>query len=396
MPVNEGGSIEEDLKVLDEVEQESDVEIPETDSEDSGDSDESGDDSGSDQETRDGEGDESEGDGDESEQDVKDEESIFAKVKKLAPNIFKEIPELRPIIAKERQYSEVFATPEEAKEASEKVNQFRELSDAVMAGNSSAFFNELVESDPAAYAKFAKDILPTVKKADPKMFLNMIIPHIKDILRNSMTTAKSKGDKNLYYGLGHVSKHLFGSPTIPNDNAPEVDEERAQFEKEKEEHKLSQLESFETTTATEIESALDRNILRYIDPNKVLTEKQRNAMLKDCKEELTAVTIKDRSHMDRLKTLRREAQRDGLTREASEKIKNTILARVKPLLASVSEKVRKDYAFDKRTQSRKEKKFIPSSGSSGSSEGKKINSKNVDYRNSSDLDILDGKVKYRS
>lgn len=389
-----------DEEILDEVSEDS-----KGDSEDSSESGSSDRDSGDGEESEDG--DERSSDSKEEVKEEKEEEELpgdsfdklVTSLKESDPEIFKKNPELRPILGEHRQFREVFASPEEAKEAVEQNQRFNELGEAILGGNSGKLLKELYDTDENSYTKFVEEFLPTIEKADNETFVRIIDPVFRRLLKG----ISANGGEQDKLAVKYIAKYLWGSKTgdIPQDKQQDnekVRELEAQRAKDQQNHLISNIQRFEGEVADSIETSLNTKIIKEIDPEGAYPAKIQKAMIKDVIVELNQILAKDSKHNTLMRSLRSKAQKDDFSRDARVEIVSAVLARVRTLLPSVSAKVSKDYITDKRvreqinTEGKHNKKFIPSSGSQGKNGPRKLDSKNFDksiFKTKSDEEILD-------
>lgn len=332
-----------------------------------------------------------------------DKGNVFQAIKADFPEFFKKHPEVRAIIGEHQQFASVFASPDEAAEAQKSVEIFNEFKQSVLSGDPSVLVKDLAINEPEALEKFSENFLPVLRDANPRAFVKATLPVLKNVLREISNTAKASKDEQTFYAVGYVNKALFGSPTIPEDSRPDplIEKQRKAFEDEKKQHETSKQENFKTATLTKAANLIDSIVSKGLDPEKALNDRVKAAITADTLKLVKDTVANDKPFIAKMNQLWKNARATGFTDDAKDKIIFAYLARVKPIIPGIREKVRRDYISDERakngTKVGNNKQFIPSSSTSGKSTNlKNIDPNKVDYSNSSDEDILNGKVKLKS
>jgi hypothetical protein len=323
--------------------------------------------------------------------------SLFKKVKEAAPDIFKKVPELRTILGQHKQYSDVFPSVEDAKAALEDVRNFEEIREAALSGKPGNILDELHRADKNAALKFAENFLPDVLKRSPQLYANLTAPILARVLRNVQESAKKSKNKNLYLSTKYLSEEIFESADIPefDKKDPAIEAKEKELEAKNQEIQQGVYDRFKKDTFSE---AYDRAMLLIregLDPNKVMSKRMAEAAAKDVFLEVEKIVKSDPKFRAQVDALWKAAKQNGYGREASNKIIHAYLARVKPLLPGVRHKVRVDYLGKQANQSKpvgQTKKHIPQAGNSDK-KGGPIDPRKVDFRHSSDEDIMKGRIR---
>jgi hypothetical protein len=327
---------------------------------------------------------------------------IFGELKKDYPDIFKKHPELRAIIGNEQQLSEHFPTLESAEEAVEAVSNFNKIRESALSGDPRTILGELAKADENAFVKFTSNILPALLDGAPKLYAQVTAPVLARALKNIKQSAVDSKNKNLYLAYQHISKHLFNSAETPDFEFGSLDKD-GKDDKDKKDDTVSQVEgSFIRDTLDTGERITLQIIKKDLDPNKVMTPKMFEAVAADIFRECNEIIKTDKRFAAQRQALWAEAKSKGYGRDASDRIIRAWLARVKPLIPSVRQKVSAEYLGDKRNKAelKKGKSHIPQSGGSNSDGSTKrdkdskriLNPKDVDFRNTSDEDLFEDKV----
>lgn len=332
--------------------------------------------------------------------------NLFKELKEVDPEIFKKIPGLRAAIANEQQYASIFPNVRDAQEAQETVVAFNQLRESVLSGDPKPFLDELVEADPDAAQKFVDNFLPTLNREAPAVYFKVALPIVNQTLRNVRDFAKQNGLEQLYFAVGHISKHLHGDVHGINQQEqsrpdPRIQNEKQKLDQERQEFVSSQQSSFKESVNSDIRTKLGNSIARQLDPENALPKGLRKSMIAEAMDLIDSTLAPDRRHMTYMNSLWREAHSGKYTRAASDKIVSAFLARVKTLIPSTVQKVRNDYLVsDKRNRevvnsvkNNKVKQFIPSTAPSrNAGQSKNVDPKKIDFKHTSDEDIFEDKI----
>ncbi len=334
----------------------------------------------------------------EDEEQVFEDSFTFKALKEAYPDIYKKFPGLRGRIARENEYAKSFPTVEEAKEAATELQGFKELGMSLVSGDPSKLLSELsTVNNGKSLEKLAKNFLPTLSEVNPTLFTATIVPYVNRVLREAQSAAKRQGNSNLYHAVQHLSNFLHDDPNVPEDREknPEIERERKELEDRENKFINKQVVDFKRSTYKVTETKIINQIERGLDPENVLSEKQKMAVIRDTFDEINEVVRKDERFMNSIRSMFKQAEQSGLSREASDKVTLAYLARVRPLLSTVRQKVLADYLPKNQKNLANGKRHIPSSGSQGKESQGKLDPKKIDWGKTSDMDILNDKVTYK-
>ena len=311
------------------------------------------------------------------------------------PDIFKQFPDLRRALAHENEYSKIYPSPEDAKKSKMVVDAFYELGDKCMEGDPKFILEKIQGQDKEAFDKYVENFLPSVFALNPVTFSKITRPIINKILRHARDTGQQNNDKNLYYSAAYIARHLYGESKVPDDDMPQEDPRMKQREEElrEKERAINQRlqDNFTRSVITDGNNRIMSIIRRNMDPENAMSPKMRDAAAKEIYGEIDRILASDPRHRNTMNSLINQAEKEEFSQAAKDKILNALLARVKPLLPSVRQKVIQEYLGQKPKtgKPKADKKFIPSSGSTGRDRNTVLDPKKIDYKGLTDSQILD-------
>lgn len=376
---------EDDLKFLRDGSEEDPTPEPEAEEEETEEEEPSDE---SEEETEDEE--EKEEDDEEEEEEPEEVGLVTAKdLKAKYPDIFKKVPELKGIIYRERQYSEIFANPEEAQQANTQAGVFRNIESDLLGGNSENLLKAVKDDRNADFPKLAASLLPALKKLDDALFLKVISVPLKQVLRSAMAAGTKSGDKNLALSSQHIHNFIFGDTELDGKTELEQEPEKESPEKTEYRKKLEELNARDFMSA---KSTVDNDIINNVreaffdkfDPDNTLSKWTKDRMFESAVKDLDGQLTKDPRHMKNVEVLWRAAKAANYNTESKSRIVNAVLARAKQIIPQVRQKLRNEaLAKDKAaTPIKKKFKVVPS----GVKQKSKPNTK--DTSQMSDLELI--------
>ncbi len=340
-------------------------------------------------------------------------------VKAKYPKIFKEFPDLREVLFREGEFSKRFGTVEEADDAAVKAGSFSTIEAALLGGDSSPIIEQLGANAPEALASVVDNFLPTVLKHSQDLYLRATMPVIEQFLHTAYTHGKNVGDANLMRSAQHAANFIFGKPEIPDParrNQPRGPHPAEQkLEQERKQWADTRFRETSSEISQGIDQELEADILKGLDPDKKLSQRQRSSLIKEIKDEIDATLGKDEAFKRQMRSLWQRAETAGYPRDQRASIKSAFLARAKALVPSVRTKLRGEWfgqaekgrpavgkpaVREEAPQGKPElgkKRFVAEAGrpAAGSGPKRPPNPKDVDYSRTSDLDLIEGRFTRR-
>lgn len=347
------------------------------------------------------------------EEELDDEPAIgrpsIKKIVEAYPDFNKKFPEIREVLFSEREYRKVFPTVESAREANDKAETFDQFDNDISQGDPSTLIGAL---NPQSLNRIAQNFLPALFQKDQKAYLAAIDPVIKGVLRRTARIALQGNNQNLQNAIDHVSAALYDGDdkAYLKDNKPRVDPELQQQRQELDTEKRNIfmqkrsefLGSVNETTAT----ILGRDLEKTLDPNNAFTPAVRRALVKEIIEEVDQKLTNDPTHMKHIERLKNEAGRTGFTREYRSRVITAYLGAFRALVGPVRQRIRNE-ALGKLPDNKERvtpRKYVPERGSNSSTSSrtaktvnniKGLDPKKINWKETSDMDILDGKATLR-
>lgn len=329
-------------------------------------------------------------------------------IKTKYPKIFKEFPELREVLFREDAFTKEFGTVEEAQEASSKARSFNVIEASLLGGDPTPIIEQLGQNDPEALGKVVDNFLPTLLKQSESLYLRATVPIVEQFLWTLHEHGKKSGDVNLVRSAQHASNYIFGKPEVPDPAArnrtagphpaeQKLEQERSAWAKERFYEASNEI-------STQIDGDLKGEVLKGLDPDKVLNEWQRGKLTDDILAEIDATLQGDQAFQRQMKALWQKAAASGYPRDQRASIKSAFLARAKALVPAVRSRLRAKALGQKVANPGNgqpkgdsvKKRALPDSGRAGGNRGSRPPApREVDYSRTSDEDLIAGRFTRR-
>lgn len=342
-----------------------------------------------------------------------DKKALLAKY----PKLFKDFPDLGKTFAREQKFTEIFPTLEDAEQASQMAQEYAGLSQRIMRhGDSKTLLSEVKRIDPKAFQRFASGFLDSVNDLDRGTYNEIVTPIIRDVVRYVFTQGNNLGNENLVNSARYFSKVLFGNPEVeqletrkkPQQQDKEADPEREQFERDRANFYSERFKAAAADVGQQIDSDLGSDLDSNIDPQNKMSAFFRDALKERIIKAVHNQLANEPQHARTMNGLWEKAKAAGYPSGMLAKIKQTYLARAKQILPAVRARVKQE-AFktgpvpgSKKSDNKLTAKSrnipvgrAPSGrspeGNTNGNKGKAPTGRDVDWRHTSDRDILDGR-----
>ena len=342
-----------------------------------------------------------------------DRPSIKAIEEKF-PGFFKQFPALRDMYFREAEYSKVFPTIDDAREASENNTAFNSIRESVFEGNGEKFFSAIKEVSDKDLERFSTKVLPTLFKVHPQSFWRAANPLVEDIARNMFEKGKKEGNESLQNAARYLSDYFFGKTEIAEgkDTSIVKVEEDSGVKQEREKFDNERATAFRSTVENDLRSELVRAIegkdpktgKSRLDPDSVFSKFIRTTIVDRIIEDLGSQLTSDKDHIRFMDSLWDKAKKNGRTDADKARLLTAYLSRAKSLIPSLRSKYVSEArgGNEKIASKNKEKTEEINSRVSSGTQGKGSNGSNknyhpksINYSKTSDADILNDNITYK-
>jgi hypothetical protein len=374
---------------------------------------------------------EGEGEGqDEQAQDQTDQQQQQAQTPAKYKDVFKAHPELRnaffasqayrevfPNIAEARQMRELYPTVADAQQAREHADELAELDDLFFSSDPKdhqTFLSGLHQEDPAAFLSMAQQMPQFLYQVAPEAYRADTAARFTSTFRNLQRNAEQMGvgegqpGQNLRNAIAVISRHLkldldTQGGQLQDPMALENQRRSQDLNRQREEFETQRTQEFYDKTnqqvVDDVTASIKTEVQNLVAATKTkVSEKALNKLIGEAYTEIDATLRANRS-------LRSELRR-ALQSRSQQKVQDLLKKHYAPLLKPTVAKKFREWTQEvlqlNKTQldnSRRQGQRVDVTGGAGtpgrSGKGGAVSVKDIDYRRTSDDDILNDRVTVR-
>jgi hypothetical protein len=330
-------------------------------------------------------------------------------VTKKYPKVFKDFPELKSGLFRSRQYTEIFPTIEEAREAFDRGQVLNEVEkDIFDNGSTKELLTRVRKGDEKSFKKIASSVLGEIRGISEDAYFTAIIPVLDELILTLHQSGETKSDDNIKNAALIVNMLIHGGKTLPsgvqlgsrkNNNEDEENEEskenrveREKLDREKGDIAFSRLSSAQKDVIGKVLGVLEKNLDRMISREKFGGKYVRGKLVGDVMDEVNVVLGKDTTHVRNMDLLWKKAQRLDYDDDSKKRIVSTILLKIGKILPKIQNDLEAEALAEGKVETKKDE--MDEVDDSDKGERKAPNAQGIDWSETSDLDFLEGKVRY--
>lgn len=334
------------------------------------------------------------------------------QIKEKYPDFFKTFPQLRDMYFRESQFSKVFPTVEDAREAYENSDNYIALRDSALNGDARAILSAVDNSDSRALNKMAGNLLTTLYDISKDAHWAAVSPVLQNVVQSFYQEGIANQSDDLKNAALHLSKFLFnnfdvarGKSVVPQ-SSPQLEEERNKLQSEKNKFVAEKFNNFSSSVYAEGGNGLLRLIggEKKLDPEGSLTKGMKDYIVNKIVDEVNLQMKSDPEHVRMMQSLWNKARRDGFGDQWKSRLTSAYLARAKSLIPSVRAKyVTEVLGTSAKTSDKTRQKVEGQNGRvEPGAQGRpskdrpvRYSARDVDWGKTTDLDFLNDNVTLR-
>lgn len=255
------------------------------------------------------------------------------------PKLFKDFPYLERAYYRNREFTEMFSVPKEAREAKNKADTLDNFERVLMSGETHEVLRAVKQTDEKSFAKIVDNYLYDLAKVDPVAANHVTGNVVKHTIAAMLRTAQKEGDDTLEAAAKILNKFIFLTSDIqqpvaltkkeqPNPELDRIAQERQQFAQERYQ-----------TTVTEIGGKIENRIKATIDANidtkEIMSDYVRSNASRDVYEKLTQALLSDKQFQTVKDRLWKRAAENNYSKESLQSIESAFISKAKTLLPTV-------------------------------------------------------------
>lgn len=337
-------------------------------------------------------------------------------INKVYPEFFRKFPLMKNVIQREKEYTNVFTTIQEAKDSKESSDALQTLQEDIISGDCSKLVSAIKDISETGLNNFSGNILKAIAKASSDAHWKAALPLIQNIVRNCYQEGLRRGDNdsgnNLRMSSEHVALYLLGDHRIASGEVSALKDDRPSPEaeslkKEREEFEQSKYSDFQNSVANHCSIELKKMILEKdkndnlrIDPNGTMSQWMKDQVTNEIFAEVGKQLSQDKIHIANMDSMWKDVRKGNRSSEISARLSSAFLARARSLVGTiraqkVSEALGQKMRIANGSPERVSRREPGGSGSIPRTSQRTPNAKQIDWSRTSDLDLLNDNITYR-
>lgn len=339
----------------------------------------------------------------------------YKEIVKKYPEFFKDFPHLRHIVFHEKEYREIFPTVDDAKEAIERLEDFDTLRESLSSGTPEDIIN-VIDSikglGDEVISKFSTNFLSSVRKIDQDLYYQVITPEIVNFTRSMFNAGLRNENDNLKNAALVAAQHFFGNQKIASgeqDVKLPIKETKKDdsIERERQSFKQERYTTFYNDVVIDSNHRMSSLIANGLDPKNNLSDGMKEVIIEKVQKEIDKILGDDSIHKSRMNSLWKKANGDNFSTlhkskiisaylEAAKEIMPRIRSKVKSSILGIRDRSPETSANENSNGKRRTEPPNNIGGGRRSSSERDLDPKKIDYKKTSDMDIIQGKITYKN
>ena len=269
------------------------------------------------------------------------------EILKKYPKIFKDFPYLEKAYYREQQFTEVFPTINDAKEANEKSEILDRFESDLMNGDTEKML-KAAQTNPKSFAKLVDNYMINLAKVDKDAHIHVIGNIIKHTIVQMANEAKRSDNAALNTAAALLNQFVFGtSEFVPPQNLAvaepsPTDEKESRLTAREREFQQKRLDNATSDLDSRINNTFKATIEAHIDPRDTMSEYVKKTASREALENLEALVSADKRFKVLVDKLWEASIRDDFSKPSLERIRSAFLSKARTLLPSVIKKARNE------------------------------------------------------
>ncbi len=272
------------------------------------------------------------------------------------PKFFQDFPFMEKLMFRDRQYTELFGSFDDAKEIAGRAQNLQEFETDLLSGDTTKVLASVKQANPKAFDKIVDGYLDTLAKVDKEAYLDVVSNIGKYFIKSMASQARADSNEDLQKAALLLNQYLFGSNnyTPPKQRVSETEDAgKKAIEDERRAYIAERFNTSRNELQSKIDNTLKSTIAEYIDPKGEMSPYVKKNAIKDALQNIHSVIGQDTAFSRNLTRLWEAAYADKFSQNSLRKIQSIYLGRSKQNLGAVIRKARAEALKDAVPSSRK-------------------------------------------
>jgi hypothetical protein len=262
------------------------------------------------------------------------------------PQLFKEFPYLEKAYYREQQFTQIFPSIDDAKEAQAKSGTLDGLERELADGNIKNVLSAVKDVNKNAFNKLTDDYLMTLREVDPSAWNHVVGNLIKDTIVAMVQEASGSQNDSLKAAAALLNQFVFGTTEFEAAKKLHKEEkantEDEKLKRERQEFIQQRYETARNDISSRVDNLIKRTIADNIDPKSSMTDYVKRQASREAFEQVQDLINKDARFKAILDKLWKHSFSSNFNRDSQESIRRAFITRAKTVLPAVIKKARND------------------------------------------------------
>lgn len=261
------------------------------------------------------------------------------------PKLFKEFPYLEKAYYRDQQFTEIYPTINDAREANEKASTLDQYEHDLMQGNTETVLKTIKQGDEKSFHRIVDNYMLALYNTDQTAYHHVVANLNKQLIGTMVQEGKKMGNEALIQAAALVNQFIFSSAewTPPTRmSKEEADPRQDQIQQREQEFNQRQFETARNDLGTRLSNSFKATIEQNIDKNNQMTAYVKNAACQDALSHLERLIGADKRFQRLKDKLWIAAAEQGYSKPAMDRIRSAFASTAKTLLPAVLKRARNE------------------------------------------------------
>lgn len=282
------------------------------------------------------------------------------EILKKYPQLFKDFPYLETAYYREQQFTEMFPTINDAREASEKSAALDGFEGDLLKGDTTTILSAMKKDSPNSFKRIVDNYLTSLSKVDEGAYNHVIGNTVKHTIGAMIGEARRTNNENLQNAALLLNQFVFGTsefkpPTNLATDTPESDNRETSAQRERKEFLQQRFQSTRGELNTRVNNRIRSTIESHIDPKGTMSDYVKRNAVRDAQEKLGTLISKDRRFANLTDRLWEHVFDKNFDSTAVDRVQSAYFAKAKTLLPAIIKAARNEAIKGMGGRVRKEK-----------------------------------------
>ena len=275
------------------------------------------------------------------------------------PDIFKKHPGLESTIYRERAYTELLPTINDAKEALNAAQTLDKFEADLLSGNNVNILKSVKDTDSKAFAKIVDNYMTNLSDVDERAFHHVLGNLTKDIVESMMKFGKDKEDEKVQDAASILYQFMFNSTKWEGKKKLSVDDvvdssisaEKQKLEEDKKKWNDEKLTEHTSKLMTSVNNQIKGTIEKSIDSKDQMTPFVKSKAIEEVLNKADNLLKKDTRFQTIVKQLTDRAKKENFSDESLKRIRSAYFTKYNSVLIPIVKAVRAEALKGKQIKS---------------------------------------------